>query len=92
MVTYKTLTDVQIDAVYLSALGPGSLHLVAADLMHACTVARNTHGDFAEAEQTAARKTVAAAYNARIDSKAGDAMVHCDVGGHMYRDTKPRHT
>lgn len=69
MVTDKMLTSVQIDAVYLSALGPGRHQQADADLMHACTVARNTHGDFTEAEQAAARVTVAAAYNARIESK-----------------------
>ena len=69
MVTDKMLTDAQIDAVYLSAVGPGRHHQANADLMFAYTVARNTHGDFTEAEQAAARVTVAAAYNARIESK-----------------------
>lgn len=69
MVTDKTLTDVQIDAVYISALGPGSHRRADPDLMHACTVAHNTHDDFTKAEQAAARATVAEAYNARIASK-----------------------
>jgi hypothetical protein len=34
------------------------------------TVALNTHGDFTDAEQVAAREVVAAAYNARIGSKS----------------------
>jgi hypothetical protein len=66
----KQLTPAQIDAVYISALGPGSHQQANPDLMHACTVARNTHGDFTDAEQVAAREVVAAAYNARIGSKS----------------------
>jgi hypothetical protein len=70
LATDKNLTHPMIDAVYLSALGPGSHHHANADLMHACTVARNTHGDFTDAEQAAARTTVAAAYNARVGKVA----------------------
>jgi hypothetical protein len=68
MVTDKQLTNPMIDAVYLSAVGPGSHQQANPDLIHACTVARNTHGDFTEAEQAAARAIVAAAYNERIRS------------------------
>lgn len=64
-VTAETLTNAEIDWVYVSAVGPGSHHQADPDLIHACTVARNTHGDFTEAEQIVARAVVAAAYNAR---------------------------
>ncbi len=67
-ITAKTLTNEQIDSVYVGALGPFgpvSHRQADPDLMHACTVARNTHGDFTDAEQAAARETVAAAINAR---------------------------
>lgn len=73
MVTDKTITRFQIDAVYISAQGPGTIMQADADLMQACTVARNTHGDFTHAEQAAARQVVAAAYNARVERKAETA-------------------
>lgn len=63
MVTAETISNAQIDKVYISASGPACWRIADADLMHACTVARNTHGDFTSAEQAAASVTVAAAYN-----------------------------
>ena len=64
-VTAENITEVQIDLVYIGAIGPGSHRKAEPDLMHACTVARNTHGDFTEAEQAVARVIVAAAWNTR---------------------------
>lgn len=64
-VTAETIAPAQIDWVYVNALGSGSHHQAEPDLMHACTVAHNTHGDFTAAEQAAALVTVTAAWNAR---------------------------
>lgn len=64
-VTAETLSDEDIAGVYRFAVGPGSHQLADPDLMHACTVARNAHGDFTGAERASARARIAAAINAR---------------------------
>ncbi len=63
-VTAETITDEQCDAMWREACGTG-LADVNPDLMCACTVAVNRHGDFTPAESRAARALVAAAWNAR---------------------------
>ena len=64
-VTAETRTDEEIDKIYISALGPWSHRSADVNLMYACTVAHNTHGDFTAAEQAEARVTVATTINAR---------------------------
>jgi hypothetical protein len=67
----EALTDAEIDEVYISAVGPGEHWLADVEVMHACKVARNTHGDFTDKEQAAARIIVVATINARAKAKAG---------------------
>lgn len=69
-VTAETITDEQIDLLWIEAAGSGSFRDANPDLMHDCTVARDRHGDFTPSEIGAAVARCVAAWNARHAKEA----------------------